>query len=124
MSKAQYDGRIAVLREHAPILAGLCLAMHDRPEFAQLEDWVYNCSGSYATLGALLGEMLPSYEGLVLDANIGVNVSDGHNAFEEFVITVWDAIAKHRKAIKSDRYDMDAITAGFLQDILSEEGEL
>lgn len=113
------EKRIVLLREHAPILAGLCLAMHDRPEFAQLEDWVYNCSGSYATLGALLGEMLPSYEGLVLDANIGVNVSDGHNAFEEFVITVWDAIAKYNKAINDDKYDMDAITAEFLKDILS-----
>lgn len=115
------EKRITVLREHAPILAGLCLAMHDRPDFDQLDDWVYNCSGSYATLGALLSEMLPSYEGLVLDANISVNVSDGHNAFEEFVITVWDSIAKYRKALNSDRYDMDKITAGFLQDILSEE---
>ena len=115
------ENRIALLREHTPILAGLCLAMHDRPEFAQLEDWVYNCSGSYATLGALLSEMFPSYEGLVLDANIGVNVSCGHNAFEEFVITVWDTIARHSKAINDDKYDMDAITALFLQDILSEE---
>lgn len=115
------EKRIAVLREHAPILAGLCLAMHDRPELAQLDDWVYNCSGSYATLGALLSEMLPSYEGLVLDANIGVNVSDGHNAFEEFVITIWDSIANYRKALNGEVYDMDKMTAGFLQDILSEE---
>lgn len=120
------EKRIAVLREHAPILAGLCLAMHDRPEVAQLDDWVYNCSGSYATLGALLSEMFPAYEGLTIsvktDTHNGKSAFfDGHNAFEEFVISVFDVIAEYHNGFDGHVYDMDKITAGFLQYILSEE---
>lgn len=113
------ENRIALLRERTPILAGLLLAMHDRPEIAQLDDWVYNCSGSYATLGALLSEMHPAYDGLTIGQRSAS--LDGHNAFEEFVINVWDAIADYHDAFDGHKtYDMDKITAGFMQDILSE----
>jgi len=112
------ENRIALLRGRTPILASLLLSMHDRPEFAQLDDWVYNCSGSYATLGALLSEMHPAYDGLVIN-NPSLSY-DGQNAFEEFVINVWDAIAKYHNAFDGHVYDMDKMTAGFLQSILPE----
>lgn len=124
------EKRIALLRERTPILASLLLCLHDRPEFAQLDDWVYSCSGlynngSYATLGALLSEMLPAYEGLRIgtksDNYDGKSFFfDGHNAFEEFVISVWDAIAKYNKAFNGEVYDIDALTSAFLQSILPE----
>lgn len=118
------EKRIALLRERTPILASLLLAMHDRPEFAQLDDWVYSCSGlynngSYATLGALLSEMLPAYEGISI--TFPSNTYDGHNAFEEFVINVFDDIAKYNKAFNGEVYDIDTLTSAFLKDILSEE---
>jgi hypothetical protein len=117
------ENRIALLRERTPILAGLLLSMHDRPEVAQLDDWVYNCSGSYATLGALLSEMFPAYDGLTIsvktDTHNGKSAFfDGHNAFEEFVISVFDVIAEYHNGFDGHVYDMDAITAGFMQDIL------
>jgi len=111
------EKRIALLRGSTPILASLLLSMHDRPEFAQLDDWVYNVSESYTNLGRLLGEMHPAYEGLSFDEVS--TVVDGHNALEEFVINIWDAIAKYHNAFDGHVYDMDKITAGFLQSILS-----
>ena len=112
------ENRIALLRGRTPILASLLLSMHDRPEFAQLDDWVYNVSESYVNLGRLIGEMHPAYDGLVIN-NPSFSY-DGHNAFEEFVINVWDAIAKYHNAFDGHVYDMDKITAGFLQSILPE----
>lgn len=111
------ENRIALLRGRTPILASLLLSMHDRPEFAQLDDWVYNCSGSYATLGALLSEMHPAIDGLVIN-NPSLSY-DGHNAFEEFVINCWDAHANYYNAFDGHVYDMNKITAGFLRDIVS-----
>jgi hypothetical protein len=94
--------------------------LFDRPDVDQLDDWIYCCSGSYTVLGTLLSEMHPAYDGLVLSANIGVTVSDGHNAFEEFVITVFDAIARHNDAIDGDKYDIDQLTDAFVMNILCE----
>ena len=114
------ENRIALLRGRTPILASLLLSMHDRPEFAQLDDWVYNVSESYVNLGRLIGEMHPAYDGLTISQRSAS--LDGHNAFEEFVINVWDAIADYHDAFDGHKtYDMDKITAGFLQDILPEE---
>lgn len=112
------ENRIALLRGRTPILAGLLLSMHDRPEVAQLDDWVYNVSESYVNLGRLIGEMHPAYDGLNIKAPS--DTYDGHNAFEEFVINVWDTIARYHNAFDGHVYDMDKITAGFLQDIVPE----
>jgi len=115
-----FEQKMAHLRPHAPTLVSLLTAMNDRPDVDQLDDWIYCCSGSYTVLGTLLSEMHPAYDGLVLSANIGVTVSDGHNAFEEFVITVFDAIARHNDAIDGGKYDIDQLTGAFVMNILCE----
>lgn len=114
-----FEQKMAHLRPHTPNLVRLLTAMFDRPDVDQLDDWIYCCSGSYTVLGTLLSEMHPAYDGLILSAKIGVNVSDGHNAFEEFVITVFDAITRHYDAIDGDRYDIPKLTDALLKDILS-----
>lgn len=116
-----FEQKMAILRPHTPILTGLLTAMFDRPDVDQLDDWVYNCSGSYATLGALLGEMLPAYEGLSLDEESST-VIDGHNALEELVINIWDTVARHNKSFNGDTYDIDTMTGAFIKDILCERG--
>jgi hypothetical protein len=111
-----FEEKMARLRSTAPTLVSLLTAMHDRPDVAQLDDWVYCCSGSYATLGKLLSEMHPTYEGLTF-----MCMTDGHNALEEFVITVWDGIARYLEAFQDEgKYDIDAMTDLFLRDILCE----
>jgi hypothetical protein len=122
MKTMTFEQKMAILRPHTPILTSLLTAMHDSPGFAQLDDWVYCCSGlynngSYATLGALLSEMLPAYEGISITPPS--DTYDGHNAFEEFVINVFDDIARHNKAFNGDTYDIDALTNAFFKDILS-----
>jgi hypothetical protein len=113
-----FEEKMAKLRPEAPTLVSLLTAMHDRPDVAQLDDWVYCCSGSYATLGKLLSEMHPTYEGLTFEP---LHSLDGHNAFEEFVITVWDGIARYLEAFPDEgKYDIDAMTDLFLRDILCE----
>lgn len=107
------ESRIALLRTRTPILAGLLLSLHDKPDVSQLDDWVYCCSGSYATLGALLSEMHPAYDGLTIDLRF-FDKPDGHNAFEEFVIAVFDSIARYLNAFDGHVYDMDKITAEFM----------
>lgn len=112
------ENRIALLRGRTPILASLLLSMHDRPEFAQLDDWVYNVSESYVNLGRLIGEMHPAIDGLTIKHPM--DSYDGHNAFEEFIINCWNAHADYYDAFDGHVYDMDKITAGFMQDILPE----
>lgn len=117
-----FEQKMAILRPHTPILTSLLTAMHDSPGFAQLDDWVYCCSGlynngSYATLGALLGEMHPAYEGLSFDEVS--TVVDGHNALEELVINIWDTVARHNNAFNGDTYDIPKLTDALLKDIMS-----
>jgi hypothetical protein len=115
-----FEQKMAHLRPHAPTLVSLLTALFDRPDVDQLDDWIYCCSGSYTVLGTLLSEMHPAYDGLVLSANIGVTVSDGHNAFEEFVITVFDAIARYNSAFDGHKYDIDQLADALFMNIMCE----
>jgi hypothetical protein len=111
-----FELKMARLRSTAPTLVSLLTAMHDRPDVAQLDDWVY-CCADYNRLGALLSEMHPTYEGLTF-----LCMTDGHNAFEEFVITVWDGIARSIEAFPEEgKYDIDLMTDLFYRDILCEQ---
>jgi len=107
-----FEQKMALLRPQAPTIASLLTAIHDRPDVSQLDDWVYCCSGTYEALGKLLSEMHPAYDGLVIPTL--TPTLDGHNAFEEFVIRVWDAIAQHNNAFDGHTYDIDQLTEAFL----------
>jgi hypothetical protein len=107
-----FEQKMAHLRPHAPTLVSLLTAMNDRPDVDQLDDWIYCCSGSYTVLGTLLSEMHPAYDGL--DIPTLTPTLDGHNAFEEFVIRVWDAIARHNSAFDGHKYDIDQLSDTFL----------
>jgi hypothetical protein len=114
-----FEQKMALLRPQAPTVVSLLTAMYDRPDVAQLDDWVYCCSGSYETLGKLLSEMHPAYDGLNIPTL--TPTLDGHNAFEEFVIRVWDAIAQYNDASSEEgTYDIDKLTGAFIKDILCE----
>lgn len=111
-----FEQMMARLRPEAPTVVSLLTAMHDRPEVAQIDDWVYCCSGSYATLGTLLSELHPAYDGLEIPSL--TPTFDGHNAFEEFVIRVWDAIARHHNAFDGQTYDMSILAHELFYDIM------
>jgi hypothetical protein len=113
-----FEQKMARLRPEAPTVVSLLTAMHDRPDVAQLDDWVYCCSGSYETLGKLLSEMHPAYDGLTIKPR--AHSADGHNAFEEFVILVWETIAIYHCATDGKTYDIDKLTGAFIKDILCE----
>jgi hypothetical protein len=113
-----FEEMMARLRPHAPILVQLLTAMHDRPDVAQLDDWVYCCSETYATLGTLLSELHPAYDGLEIPTL--TPTLDGHNAFEEFVIRVWDAIARYNSAFDGHKYDIDELADILFMNIMCE----
>jgi len=113
-----FEQKMAHLRPHAPTLVSLLTAMHDRPDVDQLDDWIYCCSGSYTVLGTLLSEMHPAYDGLEIPTL--TPTLDGHNAFEEFVIRVWDAIARHHNAFDGHTYDMSILAHQLFFDIMCE----
>lgn len=113
-----FEQKMAKLRPEAPTLVRLLTAMHDNPKVAQLDEWVYNSSGSYETLGSLLSELHPAYDGLTIKPR--AHSADGHNAFEEFVILVFEAIATYHRATNGKTYDIDAMTDLLLRDILCE----
>jgi hypothetical protein len=116
-----FEQKMALLRPQAPTLVRLLTAMHDNPKVAQLDEWVYNSSGSYETLGSLLSELHPAYDGLIIKPR--AHSADGHNAFEEFVILVWETIAIYHRATDGKTYDIDKLTGAFIKDILCEQSE-
>jgi hypothetical protein len=64
--------------------------------------------------------MHPAYDGLTLKDNVDLTACDGHNAFEQFVIAVWDTIARHNSAFDGHKYDIDQLTGAFVMNILCE----
>jgi hypothetical protein len=118
MTTITFEENMAHLRPEAPTLVSLLTAMHDQPTVAQLDDWVYCRSGSYTVLGTLLSEMHPAYDGLEIP--VLTKAFDGHNALEEFVIRVFDAIANYHQATDGHTYDMDKIAHELTRDILCE----
>ena len=106
-----------MLRPHAPILCGLLQSLDDTPTVAGLDDWIYNGSDGYASLGALLGEMHPSYESLAI-CHTG-DMSSGHNSFEEFVIDVINSVAEYHFARPNFLfYEVDKLLFVFFRDIV------
>lgn len=101
----KFETSIARLEPKAPTLCLLLKALQSDPCFDALQEWIYNGSQDYTNLGTLLSEMHPAYDGLIIEHD---NL-DGHNAFEEFCLSVFDAIIKHNQSvITTDKWSYDA----------------
>ncbi len=107
----KFETSIARLEPKAPTLCLLLKTLQSNPTFDALQNWIYVGSQDYTNLGTLLSEMHPAYDGLTIEHD----TLDGHNAFEEYCLAVFNAIIKHNQSvITEDQCSYDATELAYV----------